>query len=160
MKKEDCPVSYGECKYCDFYRENTCKHSELPNFCFCCGTALEEGKYYCSKECKEKQEEENRKERERAEEEHKKEQKILSDIETSFGKNIIKQIEEEMKESEGGWNLEIVDKPKGESEGDLLDGREVWINQTCNGGYTGDDFAGEVYFKLPNNKWLKWDYSM
>jgi len=94
------------------------------------------------------------------EEEHKRDEKVMDSIKSSFGDNIIKQIEEEMKESEGGWNLEIVDKPEGESEGDLLDGREVWVNQTCNDGYNGDSFAGEVYFKLPNNKWLKWDYEM
>jgi len=93
-------------------------------------------------------------------EQHKKDEKVMDDIKSCFGAKIIKQIEEEMEESEGGWNLEIVDKPRGESEGDLLDGREVYVNQTCNGGYTGDEFAGEVYFKLPNKKWLKWNYSM
>lgn len=35
---------------------------------------------------------------------------------------------------------------------------EVWVNQTRNGGYTGDDFAGDIYVKLNDKEWLTWGY--
>lgn len=36
----------------------------------------------------------------------------------------------------------------------------VWVNQTTNGGYTGDSFAGTVSIKLKKGKFLELDYSM
>ena len=57
----------------------------------------------------------------------------------------------------GGW-FEIVDSPKGEKQTEKDDTIEVWINQTTNGGYTGDSFAGDVYVKLSENEYLTWGY--
>lgn len=54
------------------------------------------------------------------------------------------------------WNFEIVNKFRGEkqTEGGLV----VYINQTTNGGYTGDEFAGEAYIKIGRNRFLKYNY--
>lgn len=35
-----------------------------------------------------------------------------------------------------------------------------FVYQSCNGGYTGDDFAGEIFIPLGNNKFFKFHYSM
>ena len=55
----------------------------------------------------------------------------------------------------------IVDEKKGDKQDthyDII--TEEWVNQTTNGGYTGDEFAGTVYFKLNNDKYLQISYNM
>ena len=87
---------------------------------------------------------------------YKKDQEILDKIKKEVSAEFYKKIEEEMEESEGGWNLKIVDSPPNiESEG--YKDREVWVDQRSVG-ESGDSFEGEVYIKLPNGKYLKWDY--
>ena len=67
---------------------------------------------------------------------------------------------------------EIVDEPKGEKqEIDIEESRvdeipeeyafltHCYVNQTTNGGYTGDDFDGYMYFPLPDGKYMKVFYS-
>lgn len=59
------------------------------------------------------------------------------------------------------FNPQIVDNKVGqhqEVDGELI--KEEWVNQTTNGGFTGDDFAGSIYFKLKNGKYLEFGYSM
>jgi hypothetical protein len=38
--------------------------------------------------------------------------------------------------------------------------KEAWVDQYCNGGYNGDDFAGFVSIKINKNEYLKFHYSM
>ena len=38
--------------------------------------------------------------------------------------------------------------------------KEVWVDQYNNGGYFGDDFAGWVFIKITDTKYLKFHYSM
>lgn len=38
--------------------------------------------------------------------------------------------------------------------------KEVWVDQYCNGGYTGDSFAGWIHIKINNKEYLKFHYSM
>ena len=56
------------------------------------------------------------------------------------------------------------EKPKDEDVEDLSDDfdflKNVWVDQYCNGGYVGDDFAGWVFIKITNIKYLKFHYSM
>ena len=35
----------------------------------------------------------------------------------------------------------------------------MWVNQTTNGGFTGDEFAGTVSIKLKEDMWLHVPYS-
>lgn len=60
------------------------------------------------------------------------------------------------------FNPKIVDKSKGDfqeiGDGELI--KEEWVNQTTNGGYTGDDFAGTIYFKLKDSVFIELEYSM
>lgn len=37
---------------------------------------------------------------------------------------------------------------------------EVWVNQYCNGGYVGDDYAGWIWIKINAIEYLKFHYSM
>lgn len=55
----------------------------------------------------------------------------------------------------------IVDEKVGKHQdvnNDLI--KEEWVNQTVNGGMTGDEFAGTVCFNLKNDKYLQLSYSM
>lgn len=71
------------------------------------------------------------------------------------------QIYDELLETDGvSWygTIKIVSKPKGDFQDSNNSLLKVWVNQTTNGGYTGDDFAGDVYVKLKNRCYLKWGY--
>jgi acetamidase/formamidase len=50
------------------------------------------------------------------------------------------------------------DKCKQKEDFDYL--KEVWVDQYCNGGYVGDDFAGLVNIKINKKEYLKFHYSM
>lgn len=67
---------------------------------------------------------------------------------------------------------EIVDEPKGkkqeidieESNFDAIPEEysfltHQYVNQTTNGGYTGDEFSGDLYFPLPDGKYMKVYYN-
>ncbi len=92
--------------------------------------------------------------------EFEKDKKILKSVKKQVSSKLYKEIEYEIGESEGGFNFKIVDKPNGEYQNCNDDKIKVWVDQTMNGGYSGDSFAGSVYVELPNKKYLAWDYSM
>lgn len=58
------------------------------------------------------------------------------------------------------YRFRIVDKITGNGivDDDLLP-LEVYAHQTCNGGYSGDDYSGTVYIKIIDNKYIAYDYS-
>lgn len=91
------------------------------------------------------------------EERYKKDQKVLDSIKKEVSPKFYEKIEEEMAESEGGWDVKIVDKPTGENQDN--NDREVWVDQHAVG-QSGDSWAGYVYIKLPTGKYLRWDYAM
>lgn len=111
-----------------------------------------------SKEDEESIKEEGREYDKQMEEQCIKDNKIMESVKKIVSKNTFTQIKEELEESSGGMYFAIVDKPKGENQ-DYKD-YEVWVNQTTNGGYSGDEFAGTCYFKIGENKYLEWYYSM
>ena len=61
-----------------------------------------------------------------------------------------------IEESDYTYNYEFVNEPVGNFQED----DNYWVNQTTNGGYTGDDFAGTLCFKVADSKYLKMHYSM
>lgn len=63
--QDNCPVGYGVCKECVYYKEDSCKYSELPDMCWNCGTPIKKGNGFCSKECEDNIREESRKEQEK-----------------------------------------------------------------------------------------------
>lgn len=88
--------------------------------------------------------------------------RILRAIKSVKGKVFAKELLSVIKESEGvvgPWK--IVKKPKGgyqdEDYGTIIKG--WWVDQWRNGGYEGDDFAGDIYIKLKKDKYLKIYYS-
>ena len=53
-------------------------------------------------------------------------------------------------------SYEFVKKPIGNYQEE----DNYWVNQTTNGGFTGDEFAGTLCFKVKKGKYLKIHYSM
>lgn len=59
------------------------------------------------------------------------------------------------------FHFKITDKPKGKYQKEDLDHiKGLWVNQTTNGGYMGDEFRGTISIKLPNEKYFQFNYSM
>jgi len=65
-------------------------------------------------------------------------------------------------ESDDTSYYSIENEPNGEYQEDydyrFLKG--YWVNQTTNGGYTGDEYAGTISVKLSNGKYFQFHYSM
>lgn len=88
-------------------------------------------------------------------EQHKKDTAVIRKIKKEIPKKLFKQLNSEIYESWNYKNFRIVDEPVGEEQGD---GRNVWVDQYS--GYFGDDYHGTVCFKLPDGRFLAWDYWM
>lgn len=59
----------------------------------------------------------------------------------------------------GKW--EVVDKITGsyQEEDELESIKGIWVDQFCNGGWTGDDFQGYMYILIGEGKYLRMTYS-
>lgn len=60
--------------------------------------------------------------------------------------------------------IDLVSRPKGERQ-ELEEGFFPWtdheyVNQTTNGGYTGDTFAGSVYIPITSSLYIHFEYWM
>jgi len=86
---------------------------------------------------------------------------ILKELRKKLGGKYTNDIKECLEISCAEGKLEIVDNPgiKPQEE-DWRSFDHVLVDQYCNGGYVGDDFAGYVYIPIGENKYLKSHYSM
>ncbi len=95
-----------------------------------------------------------------------KDQRLLNAIKSIKGVSFCKSLGDMIEELDQTANYLLVDKPKGNYQKEYWhkEIRGVWVDQWRNGGYTGDDFAGDVYVKIKRNnkrdKYLKIPYSM
>lgn len=91
-----------------------------------------------------------------------KEQSILKQVMEKVSEGAYKEILEELKEASYTFNYQIVDKPIGKmrelDEYEFIKG--VYVNQTTNGGYTGDEFAGTCSIEIGKNEFFQFSYSM
>lgn len=100
--------------------------------------------------------------REEGEKEQFQQQEVLNIIKSKVSEEFFNEVIEELKESGHTYNFMIMDKPKG----DLLDDTEydcikkIYVNQTTNGGYTGDEFAGTVSIEMSENEYFQFSYEM
>ena len=84
-----------------------------------------------------------------------KEEELLKSIKKEIFPKLYKYLMEHIEEYSSSY-FEIVEKPEGENQDE--EGYEFWVNQTVNGGYTGDDYQGYCYFELSEKRYLKWSY--
>ena len=92
-----------------------------------------------------------------------KNRRILRAIKSVKGKAFYKHILDIIEESEGIRDVaEIVREPVGtfqeEKYGRSIKG--IWVNQTTNGGYSGDSFARTVCVEVKPGRFLKFAYAM
>jgi len=91
----------------------------------------------------------------------KRNERILLIIEKLKGKEFVKDLVVALEESESDGTLNFVRVTTGkyqEEDYELIKG--MWVDQYCNGGFTGDTFAGYCYIELKPNRYLKFHYSM
>ena len=86
---------------------------------------------------------------------HCKDTLIIRQVKSEIPKKLFKQLNYEIYESENYCNFRIIDHPIGEIQGERMN---VWVDQHV--GICGDDYSGIVCFKLPNGKYIAWDYWM
>ena len=92
---------------------------------------------------------------------------LIKDIEALKNKAFVDDLNTIMKELEIDGLVGYVDKPRGDKQTieETIDSEVktisyIWVNQTTNGGFTGDDFAGEIYIEIEENKYLEMYYQM
>lgn len=86
--------------------------------------------------------------------------RIIKAIKSVKGKKFEKNFIDLVTELEIGGNFwsftgEPCGSPQNESYGLI---KQFWVDQWRDGGYTGDDFAGDIYIKLKDKKFLKMGY--
>ena len=88
--------------------------------------------------------------------------KILDLVKSLVDESYFSDITEYLEDSDDTYNYSIEDKPKGDyqEECDYEFIKGSWVNQTVNGGYTGEEFQGTVSIPLPNGKYFQFHYSM
>jgi len=80
--------------------------------------------------------------------------KLLSD---SYYKDVISYI----KDCEGGFNFDITFKYSGdEYSEDCYEFKKAYVDQYTNGGYSGDEFAGQVWLPITPKRYLTFHYAM
>lgn len=86
---------------------------------------------------------------------------VLEIVKARVTPRMFADIELVLEESEYTFNYLITDKPKGKYQTeDLYTMNGYWVNQTTDGGYTGDEFAGTVSIPIGNEKYFQFNYSM
>lgn len=87
---------------------------------------------------------------------------ITNALQTKVSDEFLAEIVEVVIESEYTFGFKSTTKPIGiyQEEDELENIKGIWVNQTTNGGYTGDEFAGTVSVKITDIEYLQFSYSM
>lgn len=89
-------------------------------------------------------------------------QKILDHIKSIVSEGIFKEIEYNLNECYSCYDLNVVDKPKGnfQDSEDYVFIEGIYIDEIVSGGYTGDEFLGVCSIKISESEFLQFSYSM
>lgn len=92
-----------------------------------------------------------------SEKQAKNEKEVFYILKQTLCEDFITDIHDCINDCEGGYDFIIVDKPCGDFQEENYDFiKHIYVDQSC--GYCGDDYYGEVYIPLPNNKYLQFSY--
>lgn len=95
---------------------------------------------------------------ERAEEA--KRQSVLAEVQRVVGQEVYKAIVDELADSSYTHSYLIAEAPIGQEQDDGGLWGKTFVNQTTNGGYTGDEYAGTVSIPLGDGRFFQFAYSM
>lgn len=94
---------------------------------------------------------------------NKKRNNFLNHIQEIVGEEYRKDVEECLDECESCGEFQLVDISSingNRQKEDWNSFDHVYVNQTTDGGYTGDSFAGHIYIPITKKLYLKSYYSM
>ena len=97
-------------------------------------------------------------EHERAEEA--KRQSVLAEVRKIVSAEVYVAIQEELTDSAFTFDYQIASTPIGQEQDDDAPWGKHFVNQTTNGGYTGDEYEGTVSIPLVDGRFFQFGYSM
>tara|TARA_R110000851_G_scaffold318700_1_gene482696 strand:+ start:809 stop:1180 length:372 start_codon:yes stop_codon:yes gene_type:complete len=79
-------------------------------------------------------------------------------VSNEFYKEVLIVINDDLEHT---WNFKITEEAKGdyETQTELPNIKGYYVNQTTDGGFTGDEFAGTIAIEFEKGKYLEWEYS-
>ena len=91
-----------------------------------------------------------------------KDAEIFSQIRALVSDIVYEDIKQSMQDADNAYGFSIVDKPIGnfQQEDYFNELQGQWVDQTTNGGYTGDEFAGTICIQITKDKYFKYHYYM
>jgi len=89
-------------------------------------------------------------------------EKVLNQVRAKVTKDVFKDIECSLFFSDFTYDYKITNTPQGEfqEEDDFNTLEGQWVNQTTDGGYLGDDFAGVISIKIGDDEYFQYSYQM
>lgn len=87
---------------------------------------------------------------------------FLEMISKRVGKVTYADISQIIKDSDYTYSYRLTEEPIGKYQCEDCYGgiKGYWVNQTTNGGYSGDEFAGSISIKISEGEYLTFNYSM
>ncbi|GAB0079408.1 hypothetical protein TOC8171_48140 [Pseudomonas syringae] len=90
---------------------------------------------------------------------HAKNQTVLDKVQAVVSPSAFQQIKNTLAESGFTHEYQIADDPIGEPQDDGFELGDVFVDQTMNGGFTGDDYAGTMSMPLPGGQYFQFCYA-
>jgi hypothetical protein len=89
-----------------------------------------------------------------------KRKQVLAQVKELCSRRAFKDIEKEIRDCSYTHDYQIADVPLGTEQNDVASWGKHFVNQTTNGGYSGDDYAGTVSIPLKDGRYFQFSYSM
>ena len=90
---------------------------------------------------------------------HKKNQAVLDQVQAIVSPEAFQQIAEALSDSEYTCDYQIVGQPVGLAQDDGYVLGDVFVNQTTNGGISGDEYAGTICMPLTAGSYFQFYYA-
>jgi hypothetical protein len=91
-------------------------------------------------------------------EEAAKDRAVLDQVRALVSPKVFAEIEEELQDADHTHSYLIADAPRGEPQETDYSLGDIYVDQTVNGGFTGDEHAGTVSMPLPDGRYFQFDY--
>jgi hypothetical protein len=86
--------------------------------------------------------------------------KVMAQVSTLVSPEVLTEIKDIIGESGVTERFAVVSAPVGSPQDDNFSLGPVYIDQYCNGGFTGDDYAGSICLPLGAGMYLQFHYVM